>query len=1124
MQPPALRRPLLPLLLALLAALAGAVVAPAARGAAVETVTNLDDTGAGSLRQAVADVDAGGSIAFAAGLNGTITLASQLDVAKALTIEGPGAQELTISGNDTTRIFDVTAAGDVELSGLTLTRGRYVVPSSLVGHGGAVRMQAASGRLTIRDAQITDNTAAAGGSSSIVFGGGVGVVRGDLVLERVTLARNQAIGEEGYGGGLMIHSNAGSATLRDVTIDGNSASRNGGGVLAGNSNTGAPVVFERVTIAGNTAVRGGGLLAGVPVQLAGSIVAGNSASTLGPDCWTSSLGEIVLSGVNLIEDTSDCTTSGTGTPITGEDPRLAPLALNGPGETETMALLAGSPALDAAPAGAGACLPGATDQRGVARPQGAACDLGAYEARPASPRFDIGIADFGVMSPPYYRAGPASVRLHNDGDLPLTLDSVALTGADAGQFELGGNDCGTPVAPGAWCDTEVYWRPTASGQHSASIAYESDAGDFDMTVTGRAYSAAETVTNLNDDGPGSLRQAFLDLGSHGTISFAEGLTGTIRLTSGEIRVRSVVTIEGPGAQRLAISGNGSSRIFHLDRDVPRVTISGLTLRDGLVQPGDPAQAGFGGAIYKTGDGRLEIRDSRIVGSGVAVASGRAAFGGAIGLVNGELTLERVTLTGNRAESAGGLGQGGAIHVGSSADAVTLRDVTIAGNVAAGGTDGRGGGVSVGDLSTAPPMTLERLTIAGNEATSGAGLFTSEAGVRLGNSIVADNDGADCATVSPVAVELRGTNVIEDVSSCTTSGSGSIISGVDPRLGPLALNGPGETETMALGAGSVALDAAPTTGDGACVAPVTDQRGVTRPQAARCDLGAFEARPAVVSLTPAEHDFGSRRAGSGASAPVALTLTNSADDADLPLATTALALTGADAGQFALDASACPAALAPGADCALAAAFAPTRAGAAEATVEGPSGTGGGVAALATLRGSGFVDADPPQPPAPPAPPTPEPPRPPVVRAPVVEQFTLAQRCVRPARDGRVRVGLGLRLSKQAKVRIEVARAIGTGGLKRCPPRGSTGTFGGRLAPPVTLTRGKAAAAAAAGATDAALLATVATRTATIAAVRDRQTLTLRLRPALYRITVRPYTSGRRLGRPVHRWLRVLAPR
>ncbi|MDW5595128.1 hypothetical protein VSS74_12320, partial [Conexibacter stalactiti] len=175
-------------------------------------------------------------------------------------------------------------------------------------------------------------------------------------------------------------------------------------------------------------------------------------------------------------------------------------------------------------------------------------------------------------------------------------------------------------------------------------------------------------------------------------------------------------------------------------------------------------------------------------------------------------------------------------------------------------------------------------------------------------------------------------------------------------------------------------------------------------------------------------------------------------------------------------------------------------------------------------GSGTAQPDPPVPPTPdpPAPPAPQPPappappaaRPPVTRPAAIERFTLAQRCVRPDRAGRAKVGLDLRLTAAARVRIEVARAIGTGGLKRCPPRGSAGTFDGRLAPPTTV---------AGAATAAPMLAIVLTRTATLAAARARRQLTLRLRPALYRITVRPYTGARTLGRPVNRWLRVLAP-
>ncbi|ADB51788.1 kelch repeat-containing protein [Conexibacter woesei] len=182
-----------------------------------------------------------------------------------------------------------------------------------------------------------------------------------------------------------------------------------------------------------------------------------------------------------------------------------------------------------------------------------------------------------------------------------------------------------------------------------------------------------------------------------------------------------------------------------------------------------------------------------------------------------------------------------------------------------------------------------------------------------------------------------------------------------------------------------------------------------------------------------------------------------------------------------------------------------------------------------LDGAGVVPPEgrpsPPEAPRPPAQPTPDLPRqsvPPVPRPaaprraaprraaprraakPIsIERFALVWRCVRPLPSGSARVGLALKLTRQARVRIEVSRAIGTRGRTLCPPRGS-GSFDGDLANPLVRARGT-------------------TRTAVASSVMQRHVLRLRLRPALYRITVRPYTGPGRLGRPAHRWLRVLAP-
>jgi hypothetical protein len=95
------------------------------------------------------------------------------------------------------------------------------------------------------------------------------------------------------------------------------------------------------------------------------------------------------------------------------------------------------------------------------------------------------------------------------------------------------------------------------------------------------WAATTTVTNTNDSGSGSLRQALIDANDGDTINFA--VTGTIGLTSGELLVNKSVTISGPGAASLAVDGNATSRVFHIGAG-NTVSISGLSLTNGNVVP------------------------------------------------------------------------------------------------------------------------------------------------------------------------------------------------------------------------------------------------------------------------------------------------------------------------------------------------------------------------------------------------------------------------------------------------------------------------------------------------------------------------------------------------------------
>ncbi|MCI0770028.1 MAG: DUF11 domain-containing protein, partial [Chloroflexi bacterium] len=183
-------------------------------------------------------------------------------------------------------------------------------------------------------------------------------------------------GASGPGGGIGNH--IGTMTLTNSTVSGNTTGSSGDAGGIDNSN-GATLSLNNSTITGNVAgATGGGIrnAIGSTVTFKNTIVAGNSAGTTGPDCE----GALTSQGRNLVGIGTGCPSGGTGD-LTTADAKLGTLGDNG-GPTFTHALQSGSPAINAgnpAAPGSGGNACESTDQRGVARPQGAACDIGAFE-------------------------------------------------------------------------------------------------------------------------------------------------------------------------------------------------------------------------------------------------------------------------------------------------------------------------------------------------------------------------------------------------------------------------------------------------------------------------------------------------------------------------------------------------------------------------------------------------------------------------------------------------------------------------------------------------------------------------------------------------------------------------
>jgi hypothetical protein len=433
--------------------------------AATITVTNLSDSGDGSLRQAITDAVPGDIINF--GVTGIITLTSgKLYINKTLIIEGPGASILAISGNNTSQVFDIYGYDDVvfvAISDVTISDGNEIVygGGGIRNWSGTVELTNVNvfnsqssqsgggilnlfGTMTITNGNISNNKSTGivnsnGSTMNIINstvtsndgarGGGIWVEGGGNVsVTNSTITNNRA----GLGGGIA---NDGTSAITNSTISGNEAydiptlATWGGGI----SNFGA-LTLANSTITENSAEeKGDGIFNRGTVTLMNSIIANNS---IGDDCYDE-FGTLISLGYNLDSDGTCNLIQPTDWP--NRDPGLGPLADNG-GPTETHALLVGSTAIDAGEQNCtdGSGTPLLADQRGEPRPIDGnsdgfvACDIGAYEVQPA--------ATFIVSIDILPNEEVNSINLKSKGVIPVAIlatESFDATTVDPLSVEFG---------------------------------------------------------------------------------------------------------------------------------------------------------------------------------------------------------------------------------------------------------------------------------------------------------------------------------------------------------------------------------------------------------------------------------------------------------------------------------------------------------------------------------------------------------------------------------------------------------------------------------------------------------------------------------------------------------------
>ena len=443
----------------------------------------------------------------------------------------------------------------------------------------------------------------------------------------------------------------------------------------------------------------------------------------------------------------------------------------------------------------------------------------------------------------------------------VTQDSgctYAISPTGASVSEAGGNgsfnittEVGCPwtaVSNASWITITSGAGGTGSGTISYSVAANSGSSRTGtISVGGQTFTVNQIslkVTNLNDNGAGSLRQAVINANNspgNDVITFQAGLEGGLILTSGEIAIANNGTLEirGPGADVLAISGSGTSRIFYIN-NAAVVSITDVTLTGGN-GVGSVDSGISGGAIYAN---ESSLRLNRVFVNGNATASANGKGAGVYLYGGSNHSIRNSTFFNNRSA------YGAALF--SQAGEVTITNSTFSGNVA----QKEGGGIySIGSTTLRNvTITENRSVSSGSAGPKGAGITVWGGILNLANTIVAGNNGPEIS-FSLGEVRSAGNNLIGDSAGDSTDTGNPItyeptdILNTPPQLGVLEMYG-GSTPTRALMPRSPAINA----GNNAIIAPTTtDQRGSLRIVGDTVDIGAFEYNIAISPAATALSD-------------------------------------------------------------------------------------------------------------------------------------------------------------------------------------------------------------------------------------------------------------------------------
>jgi hypothetical protein len=523
--------------------------------------------------------------------------------AVSLTLEGEG---YIISGLNITGVRPLTIRANttVTINNLTVAGGNVTSTSPNGASGGGIYN---GGSLTLTNSTVRDNTSSteAGG----IYNGGT------LTIIGSTIRSNRADNQEGQAsGGGIVTSPTSTTVIRNSTIAENRGATNAGGMLSAGT-----VLIENVTMAGNSAPSAASIQVGPlgTTTVRNSILAedGNAANCLNG-------ATLVDGGHNLVRAAGNCPfANGVNGTIVGVDPKLGFLDDNG-GPSWTYDLLPGSPAIDAGDTTL------TIDQRGVARPAGAADDIGAIETICGATSWTAGseaelnaaVACFNART----AAGNSMITLADD--IFLTRDVLTIDNPTSGASLTVAGD---GYAIDALFTPEV--RPL-------TIAVSTTVTLNELTVSGGSLSFAD------ESGGGIYNEGALTINDSAVANNSAGRDGGGIYNEGALTITNSI-IDGNSAE----TGGGVYNSGTL-------TVSGSTIS------GNDAGSN-GGGIYSANG--LSLTNSTISGN---IASVGAGLQGA-----GTMVIESTTITANTAA-----GNGGGLDF-KGFNEITARNSIIAGN-------------------------------------------------------------------------------------------------------------------------------------------------------------------------------------------------------------------------------------------------------------------------------------------------------------------------------------------------------------------------------------------------------------------------------------------------------------